>query len=231
MFCRFSASLGVALILSSAAFAGAGLDFGGGGAAGGGSDFNFAVSSCTGVGQLTADSLGGGGSGGGQSGSPDRRQFDILSLFQRPSFGGVGGVGGGGGGRSLGGVTRTNPDAASLASGLAGLESILAAMANMSAAQEATNGAAPVNTGYCWCPSVPGGGGGGGVVVGDDDDGGGNGGGMGDDDDGGSGDDDDDGGSSGGGGGPNPSVVPEPGSLALWTLFGTLLLSVTRSRD
>jgi hypothetical protein len=75
---------------------------------------------------------------------------------------------------------------------------------------EQTNGAQPVSAGYCYCPGDPGDG------DGDDDD---------DDDDGQTGDDDDD---DDGGGGPDPSVVPEPGSFALWALAGALLIGVTR---
>lgn len=218
MFLRITASFAALVALTGVVHAGMGMNYGGHGSGMSGGDFNFAVSSCSGVGMLTADTLNGGGGGAAQLSRRDRNRADILSLFQRPSnFGNIGGVGGGGG--AFGGPAgNVGGDRLGIDLGCVGSFGDLRNMivSAVSSSGDSSNGSSPVNTSYCWCPNIKPGGG-------DDDD-------SGDDDDTG---DDDDGtnGGGGGGGGPDPSVVPEPSSVALWALFGTLLVSVTRRRD
>lgn len=113
-----------------------------------------------------------------------------------------------------------------------------------SSSDEHTHAGQPFNAGYCYCPGGdddgdggdPGDGGGGDDDDDDDDDGGTDGTDGGDGDDG-SGDGDDggtdgtDGTDGADDGGPDPSVVPEPGSFALWALAGCLLVGVTRRKS
>ncbi|MCA9166949.1 MAG: hypothetical protein KDB23_04755 [Planctomycetales bacterium] len=209
--------------MASIANAGVGLQYGGHDADSSGQPFNFAVSTASGgsIGQLNASS----GDGELTHGTGGHRQLDILSLFQRPrmsNYRSFGGGGGGGSSRSL----STSSVSSSAAGGLGAL---------VAASQDQTSGSTPVNTGTCFCLNNNGNAGGngqGGSGQGGDDNGGnGQGGDNGQGGNGGNGNGGDDNGGIGGGEGPSPSVVPEPGSLALWTIAGGLLVSVTRRRS
>jgi hypothetical protein len=85
-----------------------------------------------------------------------------------------------------------------------------------SSADEQSHGARPCNAKYCYCSGCPG----------DDDHGGGDD----DGDDGDGGDDGDNDGDGGSGGDPDPSVVPEPGSFAVWSLAAVALVGATRRK-
>ena len=238
-----AAALGM-FVATGAASAGVGLMYGGPGGSSAG-QFNFAVSTTEGggIGTLTSESV---SDGGGAVGGHDRRKFDILSLFQRNA--GIGGMGfggnGGGGGVFVGSDGQTSM-------GGVDINSLLQSLSG--AAGQQSGGTQAVNSGYCFCRNNNGGAGGSGGGSGDGGSGGG-GSSMGggdttinifyitcddDDDDGGvggegepsdpiGGDDDDD--DTNPGGGMNPSVVPEPGSFALWSLAGALIMGVTRRR-
>jgi hypothetical protein len=220
------------IVISAASWANAGVrfDFRGGERSGSGRPFNFAVSttSHTPAGVWTAEDFSGEDLGPKnrrltlrdslQVNYKERGAFDIFRASSKSSKRRENREGSTGGSVNAGGFLPVFND---------------------DIAGEQTNGQRPVNAGYCYCPEKPGGD----DDDGDDDDGGlpgddddddddgQTGGGDDDDDDddgqpGGGGDDDDDG--EGEGGGPDPSVVPEPGSFALWALAGALLIGVTR---
>ena len=198
------------LLICSAAFAGVGLNYDGASQLQGGAPFNFAVSSCSGVGTLATQSM------NGRTDRPivtrDGSEFDILQLFQQTNIHYLVGRNGSGGGRQNGRSVRNQGTGTRLSSFGGSGNDQNTFDPGMCGSVEATDRETPINADYCWCPQKPDTDGDGGVPrVG------GEGGGAGDNPD-------------GDGGDPHPSLVPEPGSFSLWTLLGLLLVTTTRRR-
>lgn len=247
---RFGTSFAVVLMGSAFCYGSVGYEFGGAGGSGGGSPFHFAVSSTSGnsLAPLTSSNMPGGSTGAPGGGSaPDQRTYDLLHMLQRPGGMNVGMMGGGGGRRGGGNSGTPSVGTRSFSpmpngNGAAGRQGMMGGMGGFGGgvandAGETTSGDTPVSSMYCYCvprdnggpgtngpgTNGPGTNGPGTNGPGSNDPGsndpGHNGPGGGNPND-----------PSYGGGGPSPSVVPEPGSVALWVLAGTLLIAGTRRR-